>query len=110
MSKTISGKQILKGKNKLNWKRKNCKKTAKKRQHKVETDSEEEKQEEKDEAESEPEEIREDTLKKPKTLAARKIKEETKKRRTKAKQKKRSKIFLNVLTKTKKCSRKLATM
>ena len=45
-------------------------------------DSEEgEDQEEKDETESEPEEIREGSLKKPKTIVARKIKEETKKKK-----------------------------
>ena len=57
--------------------------------------------------ESEPEEIREDTLKIPKTVVARKIKEETKKKK---KLKKKLKRFLNTLTKIKKCSRKSATM
>ena len=76
-------------------KEKIVKKTAKKWQYQVETDSEEEEeQEEEDETESEPEEIREDTLKKPKTIVARKIKEETKKEtKTKPKKKKDQKDF-----------------
>ena len=92
-------------------KEKIVKKTAKKWQYKVETDSEEgEEQEEEDETESEPEEIREDTLKKPKTVVARKIKEETRKEKKNKTKKKRSKRFLNNLTKTKKCNRKSAMM
>ena len=51
--------------------------------------------------ESEPEEIRENTLKNTKSIAARKIKEETKKETKIKPKKKRSKGFLNTLTKTK---------
>ena len=61
-------------------KEKIVKKTAKKREYRVETDSEEEEeQQEEDKTESKPEKIREDTLKKTKTVVARKTKEETKK-------------------------------
>ena len=71
-------------------------------------DNKKEEQREENETESEPEKwrigllgrIREDTLKKLKTTLARKIEEETKKE-IKTKPKKRSKRFLNTLTKTK---------